>query len=307
MKKIIFLVIIYFIGDNLFLNAQSLPEIENSAEWRAKIEQLSPNKTTIKTNKKRKILVFSLFTGYKHWIIPHTSQILKILADKTGAFEVIETTDIQLFSKKYLKKYDAVILNNTCSKGDNRNIFLDVLLENKTLTEAEQKVKAAEYEANLINYVAKGGGLMLIHGGITMQNKSPKFGEMVGGSFDYHPTQQPIEVKLVNKSHPMVAAFEGEGFTHVDEPYFFNNAYFDYNFRPLLYMEANKINKKKAEVADDIKYLAWIKKHGKGRVFYSSPSHNAQSFDNPKLLKFWLDGLQYVSGDLKCDDSPIGK
>jgi type 1 glutamine amidotransferase len=307
MKKILFSIIIFFTGNILFINAQSLPEIENSEEWRAKIERLSPSQTTVKTSKKRKVLVFSLYTGFKHWIIPHTSSIIKTLANKTNAFDVTETTDIQLFSKKNLKKYDVVILNNTCSKGDNRNIFLDVLLENKTLTEAEQKMKAADYEANLLNYVAKGGGLVVIHGGVTMQNKSPKFGEMIGGSFDYHPVQQPIEVKLVNKSHPLVAAFEGEGFSHIDEPYFFNNAYFDYNFRPLLYMEANKITKKKAEVVDNIKYVAWIKKHGKGRVFYCSPSHNAQSFENPKLLKFWLDGLQYATGDLKCDDSPIGK
>ncbi len=286
---------------------QSLPEIENSVEWKNKIEQLAPSQTTIKTSKKRKVLIFSLYTGFKHWVIPHTSQIINTLANKSGAFEVMETTDIAMFTKKNLKKYDAVILNNTCSKGDNRNIFLDVLLENKALTEAEQKMKAAEYETNLITYVAKGGGLMLLHGGIVMQNKSPKFGEMVGGSFDYHPVQQSIEVKLVDAKHPLVTAFDGEGFTHVDEPYFFNNAYFNYNFRPLLYMEASKITKKKAEVPDNIKYIAWVKKHGKGRIFYSSPSHNAQSFDNPKLLKFWLDGMQYVSGDLKCDDSPIGK
>jgi uncharacterized protein len=287
--------------------SQSLPEVELTQAWKDKIHELSPAKASVNTSKKRKVLMFSLYTGFKHWVIPHTSQIINALGNKSGAFDVVETTDITMFSRKNLKKYDAVILNNTCSKGDNRNIFLDVLMENKALSEAQQKAMAAEYEANLINYVAKGGGLMLLHGGIVMQNKSPQFGEMVGGSFDYHPVQQPIDVKLVDAKHPLVAAFNGEGFTHVDEPYFFNNAYFNYNFRPLLYMEANRIIKKKADVPDNIKYIAWIKKHGKGRIFYSSPSHNAQSFDNPKLLKFWLDGMQYVTGDLKCDDSAIGK
>jgi hypothetical protein len=33
-------------------------------------------------------------------------------------------------------------------------------------------------------------------------------------------------------------------------------------------------------------------------VMYISPSHNAQSFDNPQLLRFYLDGLQYVAGDM---------
>ena len=93
----------------------------------------------------------------------------------------------------------------------------------------------------------------------------------------------------------------------MDEPYFFNNAYSDYNFRPLLYIEADKLEGVKKEVSNNTIYVSWIKRHGKGRVFYTSPSHNAQSMDHPELLQFFLDGMQYVVGDLKCDDSPIGK
>ena len=42
-----------------------------------------------------------------------------------------------------------------------------------------------------------------------------------------------------------------------------------------------------------------------GRVFYSSPSHNAQSYENTEMLQYYLNGMQYVLGDLACDDSPI--
>ena len=146
-----------------------------------------------------------------------------------------------------------------------------------------------------------------MHGAITVQNNSKEFSKMTGGSFDYHPKQQEMHLKEVDANHPMVQAFKGKGFTHVDEPYFFNNAYSDYNFRPLLYIEADKLEGTKKEVTDNTIYVSWIKRHGKGRVFYSSPSHNAQSMDNPELLQFFLDGMQYVVGDLKCDDSPIGK
>ena len=146
---------------------------------------------------------------------------------------------------------------------------------------------------------------MVLHGAIVMQNKSTNFGEMLGGSFDYHPKQQKINVKLVDTQHPLVKAFEGEGFEHIDEPYFFNNAYFNYNFRPLLYMETSTLEGMKTMPSDKIKYISWIKSFGKGRVFFSSPSHNAQSYENPKILAFLLDGLQYVTGDLECDDKPM--
>ena len=51
-------------------------------------------------------------------------------------------------------------------------------------------------------------------------------------------------------------------------------------------------------------YGALIRAHWKGRVYYRSPSHNAKSFEDPRMLGFLLDSLQYVLGDLACDDAP---
>jgi type 1 glutamine amidotransferase len=116
-----------------------------------------------------------------------------------------------------------------------------------------------------------------------------------------------LHVKLVDPKHPLVQAFDGEGFSHVDEAYMFNVAYKDKNFRPLLYLNTNEIVGLKGENPEPKKYVSWIKRYGKGRVFYASPSHNAQSYDNPKLLLFFLDAMQYVVGDVKFDDSPIGE
>ncbi len=298
-----FLMVLYFLN----VHSQSFEPLEITDEWLASIEKLAPSKTTIKTDSKKKILVFSKATGFYHWTIPHNIEMLKILAKKSGAFEVHVGYDIEQFTKKSLKKYDAVILNNPNPAGPGRDLFSDLLKANTSLSDQKIKEEAHKYEKNLINYVAKGGGLMLMHGGIVVQNNSVEFSSMTGGSFDYHPKQQEIHVKEVDVNHPMVKAFKGTGLTHVDEPYFFKNAYFDYNFRPLLYMEVDKIEGMKEEVDEKVIYVSWIKRHGKGRVFYSSPSHNAQSMDNPELLQYFLDGMQYVVGDLKCDDSPIGK
>jgi type 1 glutamine amidotransferase len=298
-----FFMLFYFIN----VGAQSFEPIEINNEWLASIEKLAPSKTTITTDSKKKILVFSKATGFDHWTIPHNVAMLKILARKSNAFEIHIGYDIENFDKKNLKKYDAVILNNSNPSGPDRDLFSDLLKQNTTLTALEINEEAAVYEKNLMNYVKKGGGLMILHGAITVQNNSKEFSKMTGGSFDYHPKLQEIHVKEVNLNHPMVKAFNGKGLTHVDEPYFFKNAYFDYNFRPLLYMEVDKLDGLKNEVDEKVIYVSWIKRHGKGRVFYSSPGHNAQSMENPELLQFFLDGMQYVVGDLKCDDSPIGK
>lgn len=282
-----------------------LKEFALTDEWVQKIEKLAPAKAEVQPAKHHKVLVFGLFTGFDHWVLPHTNAVMKVLAEKTGAFEVELSNDIYKFEKKNLKNYDAVVLNNNCSVGPRRDLLLDALDKEKNLTDDQRKKKAVELEANLINYVKKGGGLMVVHGAIVMQNNSMAFSEMVGGSFDYHPAQQEVSLELCEPNHPLVKAFGGKSFIHTDEPYLFNNAYTQKNFRPLLFMDTSKLTKKTKEIDEKIKYVSWIKRFGKGRVFYVSPSHNAQSFEDARLLKFYLDGAQYVLGDLKCDDSPV--
>lgn len=285
--------------------AQHLEPIEITDEWLSKIERIAPAAPRIKDVDKKKLLVFSKATGFDHWIIPHNNAMLKILARKSKAFEIHIGYDIENFEMESLRKYDAVILNNSNPSGPDRDLFADLLKQNTTLSSNEISQRATQYEKNLMDYVAKGGGLMILHGAITVQNNSEEFSKMTGGSFDYHPKQQEMHVKEVDSDHPLVQAFPGNGFTHVDEPYFFKNAYFDYNFRPLLFIEIDELDGLKHPVEEKVNYVAWIKKYGQGRVFYSSPSHNAQSLDNPELLQFFLDGIQYVVGDLEVDDSPM--
>jgi len=303
MKRIVFLLIILLFNATNY--GQENREFEITEEWLSKIESIAPGKPTVENVGKKKILVFSKATGFYHWTIPHNIEMLKILAKKSKAFEIHVGYDIENFNKKNLKKYDAVILNNPNPIGPKRDLFYDLLKANSSLAEEQIAIEAPKYEMNLINYVARGGGLMLLHGAIVVQNNSVAFSKMTGGSFDYHPKQQRMHVKEVDTNHPLVRAFKGDGLTHVDEPYFFKNAYSDYNFRPLLFIEVDKLEDVRKAVSNNINYVSWIKRHGKGRVFYSSPSHNAQSLDNPELLQFFLDGMQYVVGDLKCDDSPI--
>ncbi|MFS4456591.1 ThuA domain-containing protein [Maribacter sp. 2304DJ31-5] len=300
--------IMVFIGASLAsynLWSQIPKSFEVSENWHSRITELAPSSPRVKNTKKKRILVFSKATGYEHWSIPHNNVMLKILGKKSGAFEVHIGYDIQNFQKNNLKKYDGIILNNTCPANPDRNLFADLLHQNSTLSKERIAQLAREYEQNLMMYVSKGGGLMLLHGGITVQNNSLEFSKMTGGSFDYHPKQQKMHVKEVDSTHPMVQAFKKDGFIHVDEPYFFKNAYNDYNFRPLLYIETNKLEGLQKEPKNSSNYISWIKKHGKGRVFYSAPGHNAQSLENPELLQFYLDGMQYIVGDLKCDDSPL--
>lgn len=300
---------IVFLFISSFCLAQDLKKVSLDESWKSKIQSLAPEKPTFESTGEKRILIFSLHTGFEHWVIPHTEEMLRIVGQKSGIFEMVGSKDITAFEAKNLKNYDAIILNNTCSKPDNRNLFWDKLREESEADSALLMKQAIQLEKNLIDFVAKGGGLMVLHGGITTQNSSVEFGKLVGGSFDYHPPQQNFRVYLHDPKHPLVQAFPKDGFEHIDEPYFYKNAYEDRDFKPLLYFKNQEIKQQRNGQADpgEITYVAWIRSEGKGKVLYASPSHNAQSFENPDLLQFYLDGMQYVVGDVTCDETPIGR
>jgi type 1 glutamine amidotransferase len=259
----------------------------------------------------RKLLVFSLFTGFKHDVIPHVDRVLDILGKKSGAFHFTQSVDIESLTPQSLANYDVLVLNNNCSVGPRRNLFLDVLEHNPKyhdLTASQRQAKADALEQSLLDFVAGGRGLVVIHGALTLLNNSRRFTEMVGAAFDYHPQNQEVTLQVVNAEDPLLAAFHGKGpFIHRDEPYCFKGPYEKLDFHPLLVMDVKGIKDSRGQFGEMVRYVAWIKPYGKGRVFYCSPSHFPESYETTTLLRFLLDGVQYAAGDLKCDDSKLKK
>jgi type 1 glutamine amidotransferase len=275
-------------------------------EWSARVEAAAPPRATVEAEK-RKLLVFSLLTGYDHKVIPHVDRVFELLGDKTGAFETTVTVDIERLAPESLAEYDVLVLNNNCPAGPRRNLFLDEMERNPKyaeLTADERQARSDALEQSLLAFVAAGKGLVVIHGAPTLLNNSEEFTGMVGGAFDYHPPNQEVTLRPVDEAHPLVAAFRGKGpFVHRDEPYCFKGAYEKLDFRPLLSMDVEGIEDPKGQVGALPRYVAWIRPHGQGRVFYCSPSHFPESYESPTMLQFLLDGVQYAAGDLECDDS----
>ncbi len=286
-------------------------------EWQETIAKIVPKKAMAAPKKERTLLVFSLITGFDHKVAPKTAAVVKMLGTATGAWKVVERSDIEPFRPENLKAYDAVVLNNNCPTGKDRDVFRDVLVNQvdkhgakyRTLSLAEREALAKALLDSLLSYVESGGGLIALHGAIANFNYDDRFSELLGGSFDFHPAAQEVTLIPVDAHHPLTICFEGKPFVHLDEPYLFNRAYQKMNFKPLLEMDMSRIkpDKRLEKLPPMKRYTAWIKRHGKGRVFYCSPSHFPASFDQPALLQFMLGGIQYAVGDLDCDDTPIAK
>jgi hypothetical protein len=53
--------------------------------------------------------------------------------------------------------------------------------------------------------------------------------------------------------------------------------------------------------------LSYIRREGKGRVFYEGHGHSDRVYAMTPMLEHLRAGIQYALGDLKADDSPSVK
>jgi type 1 glutamine amidotransferase len=143
----------------------------------------------------------------------------------------------------------------------------------------------------------------------------PEFNTMIGGFFKFHWNDgQEIYVKVDEPNHPLNAAFKGKPqLLVIDETYTFGReTYSRKNLRVLTSVDYAKMSaedkaKEQYPRADGDYALSWIRREGKGRVFYEAHGHNEKVYAITPILEHVLAGMQYVLGDLAADDSPSQK
>lgn len=142
----------------------------------------------------------------------------------------------------------------------------------------------------------------------------PEFNKMIGGYFKYHWLDpQHIVYKIDDPASPINAAFKDKGFEVNDETYTFAaNSWSRRNLHVLTSVDYSKMpdaDKAKEDFPrEDHDYgLSWIRREGKGRVFYAAHGHNERVYAITPMLEHLLAGIQYALGDLKANDAPAAK
>jgi len=297
------------------------------AEDVAKMMEVLPAKAPAAARQSRKVLVYGRASGYQHSSIPLAARTIEEMGRKAGAWTTDVSYDAAAMSADNLKQYDAVFLASTTGT------FLD--------DPANQQVTAA-YRKALVDFVRGGKGLAGIHAAADSYHGGgqgrgaaagagrapvpacsapsgngggaplwPDFNKMIGGYFKFHwvyPT--PITVKIDDPKNPINAAFKGRSFNTIDEVYTFNqDSWSRENLHVLTSIDYSLMTdcQKGLEASPRTDHdfgLSWIRREGKGRVFYEALGHNETIYyDNPAMLEHILAGMQYVLGDLPADDS----
>ncbi len=277
----------------------------------AKMQAAAPEKPRVPPAKAHKLLVFSRSWGYKHTARPFGAKAIEIMGAKTGAYEaVLAEEDDSLFEPQSIKQFDAIVLNNT-----NEEIFLP---ENFDKLPADEQAKATQRDEMLkksfADFVLNGGGLAVIHAGVASFRKWPEFGEIMGARFDNHPwgAGSTVILRVEEPEHPLTAAFKEPYFAVTDEIYQLTGPYSRDKVRTLVVVDPvkSKITPEQRKLIhrqDNDFAMTYVKTYGKGPVFYCALGHEHELFWNPIVLQHYLDGIQFVLGDLKADATPSAK
>jgi type 1 glutamine amidotransferase len=245
---------------------------------------------------------------HKGYCIPYGTEAFRVLGAKTGAYEPMIGDDLALLLPENIRQFDAIVLNNASGpwiKPTDADMEREVF---KKVGRDKSEVESA-LRRSFMDYIENGGGIVSIHFALAANRDWPEFGELVGAKFTGHPWNEEVGVKVDDSAHPLVRAFNGEDFSIADEIYEYGSPYDRSRMRVLLSLDPARsnmgvkwINRKDGDWA-----LAWVKSHGKGRVFNTSFGHRTEIYWNPQILAFYLDAVQFAAGDIIASTAPIAK
>ncbi len=142
----------------------------------------------------------------------------------------------------------------------------------------------------------------------------PEFNTLIGGYFKFHWVDpQLITVKIDDAKSPLTAMFGGREFEIHDETYTFEQESFSRrNVHVLTSIDYDRMSaedkQKEVKPRTDGDYaLSYIRREGKGRVFYEAHGHSDRVYAMTPMLEHLRAGIQYALGDLQADDSPSVK
>ncbi|MBL0744338.1 ThuA domain-containing protein [Chryseolinea lacunae] len=216
-----------------------------------------------------RVLVFSKTNGWKHSSIPFANTAIQKLGTENG-FAVDTTKNASYFTDDSLRRYHAVVFNNTT-----RNVL------------------NAEQQAAFERYIQAGGGYVGIHSAADTEYEWPWYGKLMGAYFSSHPNNSNVRKATVNvtdKSHISTQHLP-DTWERTDEWYNYKSFYSD--LKVLAYLDENTYEGG-TNGADHP--IAWYHEFDGGRAFYTGGGHQDSSYTEPLYTAHLLGGLKYAMG-----------
>lgn len=239
----------------------------------------------------KKLLAIGAVYGYQHDSTTDGLATIWKIGKETGLWDTVIRTDTQLITKKKLD-------NN----AKNLNDFDAVLFYTTGELPLDDEQKAA-----LLSFVRDDGkGFIGVHSALDTLYKWPEYGKLIGAWFDDHPWNvfdAPVIVE--DPKFPAMRGFAPR-FTIHDEIYQPSKDFSREKVRVLARLDESKLDLKNPRVhrPDHDFAVAWVRNYGKGRVFYSTFGHTAESWVRPDVQAMYREAVKWAMGMVAGDATP---
>ena len=218
---------------------------------------INTNSSSKKIVNERRAEVLFLGNSGKHHDSGKYAPWLSIAAFKEG-INITYTTDLNDLNIENLNKYDGLV----------------IYANHEKISESQ--------EAALKGFVEGGKGLIPLHSASGCFKNSEWYLSTIGGQFLSHGNGA-FTTKILSKSHPVLAGVSE--FETIDETYVHQK------LNPDMTILMENIQGSKHEP------YTWVRKQGKGRVFYTAYGHNDTTWKKPNFLKLVTNGILWAIGD----------
>jgi type 1 glutamine amidotransferase len=230
------------------------------------------NRQALARNRKGRLLYLTQSAGYKHASIPLSREIVKQIGDRSGGWETDYADTVAPFTAENLRNYTAVMF---FTSGE------------LPFTEVQKRTLAA--------YVRAGTGFIGVHSATDTLHGWDTYHQIIGGYYEGHPWHQQVTVDVADPKDKIVE-FLGHSFEISDEIYQIGDFRDDGDVNVLLRLDPMSVDRSKPGVRF-VYYqwpLAWTRKYGKGRVFYTALGHEDAVWRDERFQRLLQNGIEWT-------------
>jgi hypothetical protein len=233
-----------------------------------------------KSDGKKRILFYSESDGFRHSVVArpltgelsHAEKIFKDIATQAGYEVCLSQSFHDLKNEDQLNRYDAIVFYTSGNPKINREA--------------------------LLKWLRSGKAFIGIHAATDSFKDDPAYVKMIGGAFKTHGrvNHEKVGIRIEDPDHPATTMLPSD-WSIADEIYQFNG-FSRGNVHMLLSIDTSRTNLEPQRMEADGDYpVAWTRREGKGRVFYTSLGHREDVWTNPLYQKHLLAGIAWARGE----------
>ena len=168
----------------------------------------------------------------------------------------------------------------------------------ETTPELRDSWKSAAVQQAFVDFVEKGGGLLVLHSGTVPGENTEVLDRLIGSRFSYHPNQGPMTVGPL-KAHPVTEGVEM--FCEKDEQYYLEILADDVDvlmasYAPAQGEVAKYVDEPYHNFPEKICPCCYVRRQGRGRVCVFTPGHSLEVWLNPQFQLVLENALRWCAG-----------